>query len=456
MFRQICRYIRLSNDKEVIMFRFANMLVLKVTRDCNLRCSYCYIKNKDHFKGEVMDFGVYKEVINRIVADRRTISEQEKPGKFELVFHGGEPTKIGYDNLARMLEYAEVMFNQNGINYGFGIQTNMTLLDKDMLSLFHKYNVSIGASFDGIKGGMEGRSKIVSEQKFIDKIKMVQDSGVEIGFLLVANQANIDVIEESKNFMVKELDTNSVKINYSEDVNIAETGIDTEISGEEYYEKVIKVLFEIFLKDKSFNEENILLLIRKFITNITSNDRGLTKYNCYGKICGGGINIVEMNPNGEVYFCGRYSEDYEEAYLMNYQDTNFLALRQIKRYTDFVEAKHKAILETGCDNCYADGICDHGCMAFHFSKFGKWGIRKDLVCPIFKRAYQWMAKHQVEIVEAFERQHGFPYRLNPYYPIQTINTNTKFARDLSSKGISINIIDGMIEFNRMKDEFHNN
>ena len=29
------------------MFGKTNILILKVTRDCNLRCKYCYIKNKD-------------------------------------------------------------------------------------------------------------------------------------------------------------------------------------------------------------------------------------------------------------------------------------------------------------------------------------------------------------------------------------------------------------------------
>ena len=32
------------------MFNYANMLVLKVTRDCNLRCKYCYLADKDEYK----------------------------------------------------------------------------------------------------------------------------------------------------------------------------------------------------------------------------------------------------------------------------------------------------------------------------------------------------------------------------------------------------------------------
>jgi len=84
----------------------------------------------------------------------------------------------------------------------------------------------------------------------------------------------------------------------------------------------------------------------------------------------------------------------------NVRDKDFLALKQLSRYTDFIREKHQVILDAGCDTCIADGICDHGCMAFYYSKFGKWGIRTDLTCDIHKSFYKYCVINIVEIINA--------------------------------------------------------
>jgi radical SAM protein with 4Fe4S-binding SPASM domain len=403
--------------------------------------------DKDKYRGETMNFELYKRVIDRIVEDKKTLLSEDPKVRFSLIFHGGEPVIIGYDLLAKMLEYAKVKFEQDSISYSFGIQTNMTLLTEDIVSLFHKYDCQIGASFDGIKKGNEGRSKIIDEEKFINKIEMVKSLGTPIGFLLVANKSNIDTAMESRSYMLEKLNAKSTKMNYAEDVTVENS--DNEVTGEEFFIKILAPILEDFIKNSNLYEDNLDQILNKFITENLSSDNGYQHSNCGEKICGGGINIIELNPDGALYFCGRYSTEFKDAYIMNIEEKDFLALKQLKRYTDFVKEKHQAILDTGCDLCYADGICDHGCMAFHYSKYGKYGIRKELVCPIFKNVYKWLSGHQVEIIEALERKYKFPYELKPHYVIKSINQGSIFYIALERAGIVSEITEkGFIRFSR--------
>ena len=82
-------------------------MVVKVTRDCNLRCKYCYIENKDAFKNEVMSFEVFKTLVDRICLDKKKTSDEFK--RFSFIFHGGEPTIIGYENLNKFCHYVIVL-----------------------------------------------------------------------------------------------------------------------------------------------------------------------------------------------------------------------------------------------------------------------------------------------------------------------------------------------------------
>ena len=83
------------------MFEHINHAVVKVTRDCNLRCKYCYVADKDKYKNEVMSFDVFKDLVNRIIKDR--IKNNTYREEFNFTFHGGEPTIIGYDTLNKYL-----------------------------------------------------------------------------------------------------------------------------------------------------------------------------------------------------------------------------------------------------------------------------------------------------------------------------------------------------------------
>ncbi|MFW6002584.1 MAG: hypothetical protein ACOCQD_04525, partial [archaeon] len=79
-------------------------------------------------------------------------------------------------------------------------------------------------------------------------------------------------------------------------------------------------------------------------------------------------------------------------------DDEFLDMQSYKRYVDFLELKDEVIRNTGCDQCPARYICDHGCMAFYYSKFGEWGVRTDLVCDLYIPMHSYLYKNREKII----------------------------------------------------------
>jgi len=380
------------------MFENTKHLVLKVTRGCNLRCDYCYVKNKDKYAKEVMDFETFKDIIDRIVIDKTKGIGSDT--SIDVTFHGGEPLSIGYNNMARFLEYASKEFTLNNINVKFSIQSNMTLLNEKFINLLSKHNVSMGVSFDGVGKANSRRTKTVKTQAFKEKFSLLKKYNLHFGILMVATKQNIKSIKKSFKFLKKEYDIDSLKINYVEDVNSEGSG-ENEITGKEYVKYVIEPAIKSFIKGGYFNESNTNRLLERVFAESLLVLNHYERSSCYSKFCGGGQTIIEIEPTGKVFMCGRYSEEYDAAYIMESGDYDMLGVNQLQKHYNFQLEKTKHINNLKCDTCRADYLCDHGCMAFHYSKYGEYGIRKNLVCDIFINVEKIMMENLEDILINF-------------------------------------------------------
>lgn len=383
------------------MFEFANQLVLKVTKGCNLRCEYCYVKDKDENEGKFIDFELYKKVIDKIVEDKLKSTMDIKT--FHVTFHGGEPTTLDKTIFYKMCEYAQNRFNEAGIVSAFSMQTNLTLVDEEWCKLFSKFNVNIGASWDGVGEGNSARTD-KGTGLYLEKSALLTKYNIKHGFLLVMNKQSLPFYEKSIKFLLKKFGPGT-KANYVEDVftPLGEKS-PIEISGKDFFATVIKSEIDHFIKHGMTRETNSFDIINKFMIDYLTNIGNFYSHrgNCYIKYCGSGINIIELNPDGSVQLCGRYGDSKDEKTLLgNVLDEDFLSLNQITKHLEFTKAKIKAMEKSHCDNCLAQNICDHGCMAFYFSKTGTWGMRNDLTCAIFKPTYNYLLEHASQIFEAF-------------------------------------------------------
>jgi radical SAM protein with 4Fe4S-binding SPASM domain len=363
--------------------------------------------NKDLHEGIFIDFDLFKKIIDSIVLDRLK-STHGKNENFNLTFHGGEPTTIDKTRFFQMCEYARDKFLKAGLHLLLSIQTNLTLIDEEWCQLFNRFNVSVGASWDGTGSANEARTD-KPEDFYYEKSQMLNKYNVQHSFLLVVNRYSVDYIPESLQILEDKFHKKHGRLNYVEDV-ITPFGQPStiEVPGREFFEKVIKPQVDQFIATGECFDGNVSHSIEKFmidyLTNIgnTYPDNG----NCYIKYCGSGINVMEIDPDGSVLFCGRYGDTYEDAILMHVLDDDFLAIKQITKHLNFQKAKIAAMNKSHCDSCRAQNICDHGCMAYHYTKpqadgSHKWGIRNDLTCAIFKPFYDYLFDNANEIFESY-------------------------------------------------------
>ena len=84
------------------MFRFTNLIIFELTRDCNLNCKYCLMHEKYKHKNEIIDFTLFQKIINRI-AEQRLLNDLADQ-TLNLVFHGGEHTLAGTNHSIKFLD----------------------------------------------------------------------------------------------------------------------------------------------------------------------------------------------------------------------------------------------------------------------------------------------------------------------------------------------------------------
>ena len=120
-------------------------MVLQVTQQCNLRCSYCAYSgayhNRTHNSAR-MSFETAKKAINFYIARSR------ESNRLHLGFYGGEPL-LEFDLMKRCVDY--IKQSVEGKTLTFGITTNATLLTDEKIKFLHDNNFYLTISIDGSK-----------------------------------------------------------------------------------------------------------------------------------------------------------------------------------------------------------------------------------------------------------------------------------------------------------------
>lgn len=114
-------------------------LELMLTEDCNLRCSYCFVRDKNprRMSGEIairaIDFfydacGGAKNLI--------------------VLFFGGEPL-LEIERIREVVKYADALAKASGKTISYNMTTNGTLIDEDMAINLAKHKIKYLVSVDG-------------------------------------------------------------------------------------------------------------------------------------------------------------------------------------------------------------------------------------------------------------------------------------------------------------------
>lgn len=157
-------------------------LVLSLTGKCNFACKYCYAS--EHDKGMMSQE-------TALAAVKLTAQSGEK---FIIQFSGGEPL-LNFPVIKNVSEFVEA----KKIPAILQIQTNASLMTKEIAQYLFKHKVGIGVSLDG-KPDVNDKLRFLANgqgatKDIVKGINILKNEGIGIGITCVVTNQNVAELE---------------------------------------------------------------------------------------------------------------------------------------------------------------------------------------------------------------------------------------------------------------------
>ncbi|UWU14379.1 radical SAM protein [Rhizobium sullae] len=322
------------------------IIVMKATRLCNLRCTYCHAWREG--PGHVMSFAVLARTIRDAL---------QAPGArhIEFVWHGGEATLLGVKFYRKAL-WLQQRYAPKGTSFSNAIQTNAVDISDDMLEFLRDYSISIGVSIDGPPAINDTRRVDVNgagtSRRILATLRRLRQKGVKHGLLAVIDSeiAAMPARELLDYFVLtgaRSLDILNALPENDESCNV----IGTYIPWPEYV-KFMCHLYEVWR-----DEYQDRLEIRTFISllnKVANREHGLCIFagDCQGK-------YLTIESNGNIAACDKYVGDDNYLYGNIFKGSlnrSLAGSQNLKRAKAELDC-----YKTGSSQCQWYSVCTGGC-----------------------------------------------------------------------------------------------
>ncbi|HEX7836687.1 MAG TPA: radical SAM protein [Kofleriaceae bacterium] len=163
--------------------------VVKVSKLCNLRCSYCY-EYPELANPARMSLEQIGEMFGHLAGYYREVAPD---AELRFIWHGGEP-------LVQEPAYYRAIFAEQGRHFGEmnvvnWVQTNLTLLDDERIDLLRNDFDGVGISIDlfgDLRLNLAGRP---SQPRVLENMARLQAAGVPHGCITVLTRKNLPHLE---------------------------------------------------------------------------------------------------------------------------------------------------------------------------------------------------------------------------------------------------------------------
>lgn len=367
-----------------------------VTEDCNLNCTYCYEKHKQH---KYMTKEIAKAGVDLL------FEQQKLNGYFDLsqtkgyiieVF-GGEP----FLN-AEIVDYIFTYYlqkaykeNQDWFNYSyFSTSTNGTLYFKPKVqNIVNKYRgrFSVGITIDGNKDLHDACRKFHDGKGSYDLVeRAVKDYYSKNDYRstkMTLAPENVSYLCEAAINLWENVGTQFIMANcVFEDVWCSK---DADV----LYSQLIK-LADYLCEEKRYKKYYISLFDESIGKPLTQKEK-------QKNYCGGNGNMLAIGTDGTLYPCARFA-----PYALN----NYPAFKigDVKNGIDQGNVSIKALKEVTienssskeCNECHIASGCAY-CTANHYDMFGTPSKRAMTICDCHKarvkaNQYFWKKVYQIE------------------------------------------------------------
>lgn len=160
--------------------------VIKLSKFCNMRCSYCYEWNELSDRTR-MSLDLWERLV-RAMVENDAARATRYPGMHHrtlVVFHGGEPLALPQKYLEDVLtRFGDITKGSKG-RYKLAMQSNLLSVSDEKLALLRAWNVDLSVSFDmapGVRLNVAGQP---SEEKVAANIDRLRGMGIPLGAIAV-------------------------------------------------------------------------------------------------------------------------------------------------------------------------------------------------------------------------------------------------------------------------------
>lgn len=324
------------------------MLVKPIIRPksvgCNIRCEYCYHREKDRFadKSKTMTVETAIKIIEEIASLQKEI---------EITWHGGEPLLAGQDFYRKVLKYTNRL-NKDGFSISHAIQTNGVNLSANWIDLFSEYDVAIGISLDGpqdihdsyrVDGSGNGTFKRVMKG-----IELLKENNISFGVVAAITDKNVVCPDRLWDFFVTN-EIFSFTLNPCIEINRQTNSRESYSVEPKQYADFVTRLFDLWI------EKDDPRMHIAFLGDIL---QGFFSSKCQACVLSGECkNFLVFEYDGTVYPC----EDFygTKHYMGNLFENSLKQIIEQKSSQDLF-AKIDFLHES-CRTCQWLSICHGGC-----------------------------------------------------------------------------------------------
>ena len=323
-----------------------SLLIKPASADCNLRCTYCFYRDRALLYPESSRHRMPPEVLEHMI--RSYLATDQAQHVFG--WQGGEPTLMGED-FFQAVTGLQQKYGRKGACVANGLQTNATLVTDAMARHFARYRFLLGVSLDGPPAIHDryrcGDGGAGSYEAVMRGVECLRRHGVEFNILVLVSQANVRRAREIYRFLTR---SGFMFHQYIPCVESAPDGspLPYSINGEEWG------LFLCELFDEWAGGDVRRVSIRLFDAILSRFVEGRATVCHMANDC---RQYFVVEHNGDVYPCDFFVE--RDLKLGNILADDWDALQASPVYEEF--GRRKARWPAVCSACAWVGLCAGDC-----------------------------------------------------------------------------------------------
>ena len=346
------------------------LLILVVTNDCNLFCSYCYAQGGE--KQEYMSWETARNALDYTLSMGKSLKIQ---------FAGGEPL-LALALIKKVVQY--VKFHSGLVT--FQMQTNGTLIDSAMARELKHLDIHMGVSLDGpprVNNQLRPfRGDKGSTPAVIRGLQNLAAEGIMVGLTTVLTRENTDALPELVDWAAYVGNVYGISLDLFRPLG---RGLDMPVSPPDLSLLESQVHAALHRADRIVKLGGPRIRFREVerLRYQVREDVVRESY-CYATT---GQSMAVM-PDGAIYPCASLML-LPEFYLGNINDPSFSLAEAIGEKAWF---GRKVDLMIRCKDCLDRHFCGGGCLARSYAYTGSINKPYEGDCQLKKTFLKWVKR----------------------------------------------------------------